>query len=42
MTFGDATLNEFHLSYMRNANAVGQPGRVGPSLAAQGFTGLCR
>ena len=41
MTFGDAALNEFHLSYMRNANAVGQPrGGVGPSLAAQGFNGI--
>ena len=34
-----AALNELHLSYMRNANAVGQPkGGVGPSLASQGFT----
>jgi hypothetical protein len=34
-------LNEFHLSYMRNANSVGQPrGGVGPSLASQGFTGI--
>ena len=41
VTFGDATLNEFHLSFMRNANAVGQPkGGVGPSLAAQGFSGI--
>jgi hypothetical protein len=41
MTFGNATLNEFHLSYMRNANVVGKPkGGVGPSLAAQGFTGI--
>jgi hypothetical protein len=41
VTFGDTALNEFHLSYMRNANAVGQPkGGVGPSLAAQGFTGI--
>jgi hypothetical protein len=41
ITFGDATLNEFHMSYMRNANAVGQPkGGVGPSLSAQGFTGI--
>jgi hypothetical protein len=41
LTFGDAALNEFHLSYMRNANAVGQPkGGVGPSLASQGFTGI--
>ena len=40
-TFGAATLNEFHLSYMRNHNAVGQPhGGVGPSLASQGFTGI--
>jgi len=40
-TFGDATLNEFHLSYMRNANNVGQPtGGVGPSLALQGFSGI--
>jgi len=38
MTFGDAMLNELHLSYMRNANAVGQPhGGVGPTLASQGF-----
>ena len=41
MTFGNATLNEFHTSFMRNGNAVGQPrGGVGPSLAAQGFTGI--
>ena len=41
VTFGDAALNESHLSYMRNANAVGQPhGGVGPSLATQGFTGI--
>jgi Carboxypeptidase regulatory-like domain len=40
-TFGDATLNEFHTSYMRNGNAVGQPhGGVGPSLVSQGFTGI--
>jgi len=39
ITFGDATLNEFHASYMRNANAVGQPrGGVGPSLVSQGFS----
>jgi hypothetical protein len=38
LTLGSVALNEFHLSYMRNANAVGQPrGGVGPSLAAQGF-----
>jgi len=41
ITFGDATLNEFHMSSMRNANAVGQPkGGVGPSLVSQGFTGI--
>ena len=41
MTFGQAALNEFHLSCMRNSNAVGQPkGGVGPSLASQGFTGI--
>jgi hypothetical protein len=40
-TFGNAALNEFHLSYMRNANAVGQPkGGVGTSLASQGFSGI--
>ena len=40
-TIGLSTLNEFHLSYMRNANIVGQPkGGVGPSLASQGFTGI--
>ncbi len=41
MTFGSSMLNEAHASYMRNANAVGQPrGGVGPTLAAQGFTGI--
>jgi hypothetical protein len=41
VTFGQSALNELHLSYMRNANAVGQPrGGVGPSLAAQGFSGI--
>jgi hypothetical protein len=40
-TFGAAALNDAHLSYMRNANAVGQPrGGVGPTLAAQGFTNI--
>jgi Carboxypeptidase regulatory-like domain len=40
-TFGANTLNELHLSYMRNNNSVGQPrGGVGPSLASQGFTGI--
>ena len=37
-TFGASMVNEFRLSYMRNANNVGQPaGGVGPSLASQGF-----
>jgi hypothetical protein len=37
--FGTNTVNEFHFSYMRNANSVGQPiGGVGPGLIAQGFT----
>jgi hypothetical protein len=41
ITFGAATLNEAHLSFMRNSNAAGQPrGGVGPSLAAQGFSGI--
>jgi hypothetical protein len=41
ITFGNAALNEFHMSYMRNANDVGQPkGGVGPSLVSQGFTGI--
>ena len=41
VTFGSTALNEFHLSFMRNANSVGQPkGGVGPSLASQGFTGI--
>ena len=32
------TINEFHLSYLRDANNVGQPqGGVGPSLVSQGF-----
>ena len=41
ITFGASTLNEFHLSFMRNDNAVGQPkGGVGPSLESQGFSGI--
>ena len=36
--FGPTMVNEFHLSYLRDANNVGQPqGGVGPSLASQGF-----
>ena len=35
---GSSFLNELHLSYLRNANMIGQPiGGVGPSLASQGF-----
>ena len=41
ITFGASMLNEAHLSYMRNANSVGQPrGGVGPTLAEQGFSGI--
>jgi len=41
VTFGADTLNELHLSFMRNDNAVGQPhGGVGPTLSSQGFTGI--
>jgi len=37
-TFSANTINESHLSFMRNANNIGQPvGGVGPSLASQGF-----
>src|SRR5580658_9430833 len=37
-TFGSTSVNEFHLSFMRDSNNVGQPqGGVGPSLASQGF-----
>ena len=37
-TFGANTANQFHASYMRFANVVGQPvGGVGPTLASQGF-----
>jgi hypothetical protein len=37
-TFGANAVNEFHASYMRFANVVGQPmGGVGPTLASQGF-----
>ena len=37
-TFGANTVNEFHLSFLRNANIAGQPvGGVGPSLRSQGF-----
>ncbi|HUB31116.1 MAG TPA: carboxypeptidase-like regulatory domain-containing protein [Terracidiphilus sp.] len=41
ITFGSNTLNEAHLSFMRNGNSVGQPkGGVGPSLTSQGFTNI--
>jgi hypothetical protein len=37
-TFGTTTVNEFHFSFMRDANVVGQPsGGLGVSLASQGF-----
>ncbi len=37
-TTGGSMVNEFHFSYMRDANNVGQPvGGVGPSLVSQGF-----
>jgi hypothetical protein len=40
-TPGSNTLNEIHVGYMRNDNAVGQPrGGVGPTLASQGFDGI--
>ena len=36
--FGSNTINEFHFSYMRYANNIGQPtGGVGTPLACQGF-----
>jgi hypothetical protein len=36
--FGTNTVNEFHFSFMRNANVVGQPsGGLGPSYESQGF-----
>lgn len=38
-TFGATSVNELRLSFMRDANNVGQPsGGVGPSLASQGFS----
>ncbi len=37
-TFGATATNQAHVSYMRNAAAVGQPrDGVGPTLASQGF-----
>jgi len=37
-TFGASTVNELRMSFMRNANNVGEPaGGVGPTLASQGF-----
>jgi hypothetical protein len=37
-TFGTNTINEFHFSYMRYFNNIGQPtGGVGTPLACQGF-----
>lgn len=41
MTFGATEVNEFHLSFMRSANVIGQPqGGVGISLQSQGFTNI--
>ncbi|MGB6831635.1 MAG: carboxypeptidase regulatory-like domain-containing protein [Terracidiphilus sp.] len=41
VTIGSTALNDAHVSYMRNANAVGQPhGGVGTSLNDQGFTNI--
>jgi len=35
---GVSLVNELHVSYLRNANKIGEPvGGVGPKLAAQGF-----
>lgn len=37
-TFDSSSVNEFHVSFMRSDNNVGQPaGGVGPSLTSQGF-----
>jgi hypothetical protein len=37
-TFGMRSVNEFHFSFLRDANILGYPvGGVGPSLASQGF-----
>ena len=37
-SFGPRTVNEFHFSYVRDANVVGTPqGTVGTGLASQGF-----
>jgi hypothetical protein len=38
-TFGSRTVNDFHISYVRDVNNVGTPeGTVGTSLTSQGFT----
>ena len=40
-TFRGSALNQIHLSYMRNANTVGQPkGGLGTTLAEQGFSDI--
>jgi len=37
-TLGASTVNEFHISFMRSANTIGDPrGGLGISLASQGF-----
>lgn len=36
--FGNGSINEFHVGFLRNANVIGQPkGGLGISLASQGF-----
>lgn len=40
-SFGATAVNEFHFSFMRYANVVGDPvGGVGPTLQSQGFTNI--
>jgi hypothetical protein len=40
-SIGTSALNEFHVSYTRDANDLGKPdGGLGVSLASQGFTGI--
>jgi len=40
-TFHGSALNQLHISYMRNANTVGQPkGGLGTTLASQGFNNI--
>lgn len=40
-TFGTSAVNEFHITYTRDANDLGKPdGGLGVSLTSQGFTGI--